>query len=499
MNQPLQPSPQLRLFDLSGRRVLVAGLGESGLSMARWAAYKGAHVTVADTRAEPPGLVALRAEVPEVSCVTGPLAASLLDETDLVAWSPGLSTETGDSATFHAEAVSRGLPVAGEIELFAQALAALREDGYAPRLVAITGTNGKTTTTALLAHLCRQAGQSVAAAGNISPAALDALREALLAQALPAVWVLELSSFQLALTHSLRADAAAILNVTQDHLDWHRSFDSYVAAKQRLYAPGTIAVFNRGDAATRPPVGTAAHSFGLDAPPTAGDFGIVVEGGLNWLAEAVAGEEPPGGRRRKEVAPPRITRIMPADALRVHGSHNHLNALAALTLARAAGLPVSRMLHGLRGFTGEPHRCASVALIADVEYFDDSKGTNVGATVAALEGLGRRIVLIAGGDGKRQDFAPLAGPVRRHARAVVLIGRDAGRLREALADTGVPLHDRADLPSAVRAAAALAQPGDAVLLSPACASLDMFRNYGHRAEVFAAAVRDLAGDAGLPC
>jgi UDP-N-acetylmuramoylalanine--D-glutamate ligase len=507
MTETLHPTPQLALFDLAGRQVLVVGLGESGLAMARWCAYKGARVRVADTRATPPGLDALRADVPGVEFVGGALADILFEGVDLLAWSPGLSIEIGDSAAFHARALARGLPVFGEIELFAQALASLREQDYCPKLLAITGTNGKTTTTALTAFLCERAGRRDRAAGNISPAALDALREAIETDDLPEIWVLELSSFQLALAQSLRPDAAAILNVTQDHLDWHASMDSYVAAKQRIYAPGTAIVFNRQDPATRPArtgpaVGAATPavaSFGLDAPSAPGELGVLADGGLAWLAEAVASDDLPVGRKRKEAPAVLVKRLMPADALRIRGGHNQANALAALALARHVGVPFARMLHALREYAGEPHRCELVAVIRDVEYYDDSKGTNVGATVAALDGLGKRCLLIAGGEGKGQDFGPLARPVREHARAVFLIGRDGPRLREALAGTGVPLVDCPTLEDAVHAAAAQAVLGDAVLLSPACASFDMFRNYGHRAEVFVAAVRELAEEAGTAC
>ncbi len=498
MTATLVLTPQLQLFDLANRQVLVLGLGESGLAMARWAAYKGARVRVADTRSAPPGLDALMRDVPGVQFVPGALDEALLDGVDVVAWSPGLSVEIGPSAAFHAAAVARGIPVVGEIELFAQALAALRESGYAPKLLAITGTNGKTTTARLAGHLCAAAGRSTVVAGNISPAALDALREAMLAGTLPDVWVLELSSFQLALTNTLCPDAATILNVTQDHLDWHASMDSYALAKQRIYAHQTLAVWNRDDAATAPRrAGQPRVGFGLDEPTAIGDFGVVSDG-MAWLAEGVVTDD---GivRRKKDPLPCAPKRLMPADALPIRGTHNHANVLAALALARAIGVPMNKMLHALRSFAGEPHRCELVMRIGDVEYYDDSKGTNVGATVAALRGLGKRVVLIAGGEGKGQDFSPLAEPVRRHAAAVVLIGRDAPIIRAAIADAGVPVVDAADLPAAVRAAAARAQAGDAVLLSPACASFDMFRNYAHRAEVFVDTVKRLAEDAGIPC
>jgi UDP-N-acetylmuramoylalanine--D-glutamate ligase len=311
-----------------------------------------------------------------------------------------------------------------------------------------------------------------------------------------------LSSFQLALSDSFAADAATILNLSEDHLDWHASMAAYTAAKHRIYACGTVAVLNRGDPATG--IGRAPRvTFGLDAPSGAGDFGLVGGGGgyggaLTWLAQAVPVDDgASAARRRREPAQVAIRRLMPADALRIRGAHNQLNALAALALCAAIGVPMARMLHALRDYAGEPHRCQLIAVIDDVEYYDDSKGTNVGATIAALEGLDRRCRLIAGGDGKGQDFSVLAPAVARHASGVWLIGRDAPALRAALAGTGVPLTDCADLPSAVRAAAQGARAGEAVLLSPACASLDMFRNYAQRAEVFCAAVQELGAARGI--
>ncbi|MFZ4759405.1 MAG: Mur ligase family protein, partial [Burkholderiaceae bacterium] len=452
-------------------------------------------------------------------------------------------------APLHAAAIAAGVPVHGELEFFARELAALRAAGHASKVVAITGTNGKTTTTRLVGHLCRQAGLRVAVAGNISPAALESLRTALEHDDLPQIWVLELASYQLVLADSFVPDCATVLNITQDHLDWHGSFAAYVAAKQRIYAPGTVCVFNRDDPLTRPgaslpqdpppqapaddgpdaQAGTKAErlaarraaaraakaeaeskaaieaarvsvSFGLDAPIEAPGFGIVRDGGLAWLAESVADEDAPAGtRRRRERVEVRVNRLMPADALRIRGAHNHANALAALALARAAGVPMAAMLHALRGFEGEPHRCELVSMVRGVEWYDDSKGTNVGATVAALTGLGKVSVLIAGGDGKGQDFSPLAPAVAAHAAAVLLIGRDAPALRAALEGTGVPLVDCPTLPEAVAEAARQVQPGQAVLLSPACASFDMFRNYGHRAQVFVDAVRAIAEEDGQPC
>ncbi len=511
-----------------GRSVLVVGLGESGLAMARWASLCGAQVTVVDSREAPPQLATLQSACPEARFIGGTLAPALLEGVTLAAWSQGLSPTLGAAAPLHEAARAAGIPVWGELEFFAREIARLSAAGNLAKVIAITGTNGKTTTTQLVGHLCRQAGRTVAVAGNISPAALDALREAIEARELPQVWVLELASYQLALADSFVPDCATVLNLTQDHLDWHPDMADYLAAKQRIYTAGSLWVFNRDDpltvpgatlqapvlvpkpAMTKAAVAAAARaaaaapvqpsvSFGLDAPRLAGDLGLVHEGGLVWLAEAVADDAPPLRRRRDADLPVRVRRLMPADALRIRGAHNQANALAAIALARAAGIPMAAMLHGLRSYAGEPHRCEPVLMHKDIEWFDDSKGTNVGASVAALAGIGKPCVLIAGGDGKGQDFAPLADAVSHHAAAVLLIGRDAPLIRQALADTGVLIEDCASLEQAVERAGALAQRGQAVLLSPACASFDMFRNYGHRAQVFVDAVHRLAQAEGQPC
>ncbi|KQP37858.1 UDP-N-acetylmuramoyl-L-alanine--D-glutamate ligase [Pseudorhodoferax sp. Leaf274] len=412
------------------------------------------------------------------------------------------------------------------------------ETGYRPAVLAITGTNGKTTVTSLTGQLVERAGKSVAVAGNIGPTLLDTLAARLAADDLPQVWVLELSSFQLDASSQFEPTAATVLNLTQDHLDWHGSMAAYVQAKARIFGAHTLMLLNRDDALVmdllqnaqppgpgsarsvsrgeqgglgRPgaalraakgskakPVPRDYQSFGAELPQRPGDWGLEVVNGMAWLVRA---RESDGLKRRRSEAPEELTlqRLMPADALRIRGRHNATNALAALALANAAGCALAPMLYGLREYRGEPHRVEPIAIVEDVEYFDDSKGTNVGATVAALNGLGaeRRVVLILGGEGKGQDFAPLAAPVAAFARAVVLIGRDAPLIRAALADAGVALHDAGAMDEAVRLAAGRAQPGDAVLMSPACASFDMFRNYEHRAEVFRAAVGVLADAAGV--
>ncbi|MGK5075813.1 UDP-N-acetylmuramoyl-L-alanine--D-glutamate ligase [Janthinobacterium sp. ZB1P44] len=506
------------------KTALVLGLGESGLAMALWLARGGASVRVADTRETPERLAALQAAVPQAQFIAGAFTADLLDGVDFVAVSPGLAP--GRELAGIAPAVQeKNIPVWGEIELFAQALAALKaERGYAPKVIAITGTNGKTTVTSLVGLLCERAGLATRVAGNISPAALDVLREVLdaepapqpveaeadvaepVASTLPQAWILELSSFQLHTTFSLQADAATVLNLSQDHLDWHGDMAAYAADKGRIFGEQTVRILNRDDALVMHMADPLAETvtFGTGEPAEVDSFGLVNERGIFWLAQAVPSEEVIEKKRRKndpapEPVPTMAKKLMPADALKIRGQHNAANALAALALCRAIGLPFAPLLHGLREYQGEPHRVELITAVGEVEYYDDSKGTNVGATVAALSGLGKafggaeqRLVLIAGGDGKGQDFSPLAEPVSRYVRAVVLIGRDAPALRAALEPAGVDIVDCATLPEAVKRASGLALAGDAVLLSPACASLDMFKNYAHRAQVFVDAVRDIA-------
>jgi UDP-N-acetylmuramoylalanine--D-glutamate ligase len=399
--------------------------------------------------------------------------------------------------------------VGGELSLFAHALTSLAQSqNYRPAVLAVTGTNGKTTVTALTGELARAAGKTVAVAGNIGPTLLDTLAQALADAALPQVWVLELSSFQLSASEGFEPTAATVLNISQDHLDWHPDLAHYAAAKARIFGPNTLMVLNRDDAAVMAmlpaPVRTKqrlverAHiTFGLTQAQRPGDYGLDDAGGMVWLVRAQDADETLKRQRNGdfvEVPELHIQRLLPMEALRIRGRHNASNAQAALALASAAGCALGPMLFGLREYRGEPHRVQHVGTLNGVEFFDDSKGTNVGATVAALHGLGteRRLVLILGGEGKGQDFQPLAAPVRQYARAVVLIGRDAPLIRQALADTGVALLDADSMERAVALANAQAHAGEAVLMSPACASFDMFRDYAHRAQVFCDAVAALA-------
>jgi len=508
---------------LKDQHVLILGLGLSGLAMARWCARSGARVTVADTRAEPPQIAALKHELPLARFIGGPFDASLLQEPDLraVFKSPGLSPL--EVAVVADAAQARGITVAGELSLFSQALGELRASrGYQPSVLAVTGTNGKTTVTALTAQLVQRAGKTAVMAGNVGPTLLDTLTARLDADDLPEVWVLELSSFQLDGETSFEPSAAALLNITQDHLDWHGSMQHYSRAKANIFGQRALLVLNREDPAVmgllsaaqamasvgakraaavriklqRPQERTYV-TFGADRPTRAGDFGMEEVNGMVWLVRALDTDET--GRKRKGAEPElHMQRLMPAGALRIRGRHNAVNALAALALSLAAGCALGPVLFGLREYRGEPHRLESVGTVNDVEYFDDSKGTNVGATVAALSGLGleRRVVVILGGEGKGQDFSPLAPPVSRYARAVLLIGRAAPQLRAVLEATGVTLREAPSMAQAVAQASELAQAGDAVLLSPACASFDMFDNYEHRARVFVAAVAEIANACG---
>ncbi|MFZ9136824.1 MAG: UDP-N-acetylmuramoyl-L-alanine--D-glutamate ligase [Hylemonella sp.] len=509
---------------LRGLEVLVLGLGASGLAMARWCARQGARVTVADTRASPPQLPSLRQDLPDVKFIGAPFSPDLLrgdqggpaggGEIRAVFKSPGLSPLACQPVWQSAQ--QQGLWLGGELDLFVQALRELQaERSYSPKVLAVSGTNGKTTTTALAAALIGHAGKSVCAAGNIGPSLLDALMRCLDEQALPEVWVLELSSFQLEGVQGFEPLAATVLNLSQDHLDWHGDMQAYAAAKARIFGAQGLMILNRDDPAVmamRNASGAPAAparsrplklkerdyvSFGGDMPQRPGDYGLEITQGLAWLVRAQPAD--PALRRRRHEEPELfIQRLIPAGALRIRGRHNATNALAALALAQAAGCSLAPLLFGLREYRGEPHRVEPLGVIQQVEYFDDSKGTNVGATVAALNGLGaeRKVVVILGGDGKGQDFSPLASPVAQHARAVVLIGRDAPVIRAALAHSGVRLLAADSLPEAVNVASGCAHAGDAVLLSPACASFDMFDNYEHRAQVFVAAVQALALQAG---
>lgn len=448
----------------AGQNVVVLGLGVTGLSLARWLAHEGAKVSVADTRAAPPNAEALRASLPHVALKTGAFDDALFAHADLIAISPGVPRELPAIQ----RSLARGVPITGDVELFAQAL-----PGDA-RVIAITGSNGKTTVTALVGELCRAGGLNTLVAGNIGTPVLDALTEIETSGVWPEAIVLELSSFQLETVASLRPKAATVLNVSEDHLDRYASMDDYAAAKARIFAGNGVQVLNRDDARVTAmfKAGRTHYTFGLAAPENSREWGLRERDGKSWLAR---GNE----------------NLVATDALALLGRHNAFNALAALALVEPLALPQVPVLAALQAFRGLPHRMEPIAEYKGVAYIDDSKGTNVGATIAALEGLGRPVVLIAGGDGKGQNFSPLRSVIEARCRAVVLIGRDAIRIDRVLAGMNLPRAHAASLPNAVHIARDLAQPGDAVLLSPACASFDMFRDYLQRSEVFATAVRGL--------
>ena len=438
--------------------------------MAKWLAGRGARVSVADSRESAPGLAELRAALPDAQVHLGSWRDTSFAGIDLLAISPGISRATPQVQ----RALATGVDVVGDVELFARTL---RSPGAAKnaRVLAITGTNGKSTVTALAGAMCRAAGLDAEVAGNISPAVLDALAGRESCGKAAAAWVLELSSFQLESTASLAPDAATMLNLSEDHLDRHGSMADYAAAKARIFAGQGVQVLNRDDPASlamaRP--GRSSITFGLDAPRRAEDYGVIANAGAAWLA---LGDQP----------------LIAAAELPIAGRHNAANALAALALCRAIDLPLAPLLSALRDFRGLPHRVEFIAERRGVRFYDDSKGTNVGSTVAALSGLtgaAARVVLIAGGEGKGQDFTPLRDAVAQAARAVVLIGRDAQLIRAAVETAGVPVLLASSMEEAVVVAAHAAHRGDAVLLSPACASFDMYRNYAHRGEVFQSAVR----------
>jgi UDP-N-acetylmuramoylalanine--D-glutamate ligase len=475
-------------MDLRGKTVLVLGIGQTGLSMAKWLARCGAMVRAADTRQAPPCLEELRQSLPGARIHEGGFDAEAFAGADIVAISPGVPL----AEPLVRQAAASGVPVVGDMELFA--LAMRQENVARGKIIGITGSNGKTTVTAMVGAMIRKAGQDVEVAGNIGPPVLDALMRRQDAGLLPQVWILEISSFQLETTQSLRLDVAAVLNVTEDHFDRYAGMEDYAAAKARIFllgypnrldSPdslsdrgGSIHVLNRDDPLVRPMAlsGRKQVTFGRGMPAEDSDYGLLPEGEDAWLMQ---------GKKR----------LIRASELAVTGLHNATNALAALALCRAIALPLEPLLQALREFRGLPHRMEKVAVMDSVTFYDDSKGTNVGATVAALNGLSGPVVLIAGGDGKGQDFSPLAEPVARHARAVVLIGRDAGNMAAALECCGVPLYFASSMEEAVQQGFGLSKQGDAVLLSPACASLDMFRNYVHRSAVFVAAVQALSKEA----
>lgn len=443
------------------QRVLVLGLGETGLSALRWLRKQGAEVSIADSRLHPPGVDDIVKTYPDIKVHTGPFVLDVLMDCDFIVSSPGVPlAEPALQA-----AILQGKRVIGDIELFA-----LHRPASA-RVIAITGSNGKTTVTTLVGEICKRAGLNTVVAGNIGLPVLDMLDDKA-----PDVYVLELSSFQLETTYSLKVDVATVLNISEDHMDRYDSIAAYAAAKARIYDHATLAVVNRDDPASLGLTTTEAVSFGLNEAQNYSDFGLIEADGA-WLSS---------GKRK----------LIPVSDLKIQGQHNVANALAAVALSTNIGIEKSAIIQTLRQFKGLPHRVEWVANINEVDYYDDSKGTNVGATCAAIKGMTKagkpqKVVLLAGGDGKGQDFTPLLEAVQANARAIVLFGRDAPLIESVLLASELPIYDAIDLREAVAIAHKIASKGDAVLLSPACASFDMFKNYVHRAEVFIEAVRKL--------
>ncbi len=459
-------------MNLQGKAVLVLGMGETGLSMVKWLVRQGAKVRAADSRQEPPTWKEMMEKFSEVQVCMGKFEAEILDGIEMIAISPGVPVT--DPCV--QQAIRQGIPVIGDLVLFSWALA--QANLSKPKILAVTGSNGKTTVTSMVGAMLKKCGWNVAVAGNIGPAVLNALMEQMDTGNWPQAWVLETSSFQLETTHNLNADVATVLNLSEDHLDRYTCMQDYATAKAKIFQheQGNVCkqILNRNDSRINEMALADGEqiTFGWDTPPTRVDFGILHEGDDRWLME--------GDKR-----------LMKTSELVVNGLHNAVNALAALAMCRALDIAMDPLLSALREFRGLPHRMEKVAAFNGVTFFDDSKSTNVGATIAALNGMKQNVILIAGGDGKGQDFSHLRQAVTENARAVVLIGRDAGIIGNELKDCGIPLHFATTMEEAMQKSFLLAQMGDVVLLSPACASFDMFRNYIHRAEVFVAAVKDI--------
>jgi UDP-N-acetylmuramoylalanine--D-glutamate ligase len=453
------------LMRFDQRHIIVVGLGDTGLASARWLTAHGARVTVVDSRDNPPNIDSIKQALPGVALRLGAFNDQTFADSDLLVVSPGMPVSTPEIAEFEAY----GGEVVGDVELFARAIA-----GSGAKVIAITGSNGKSTVTSLVGHLTTTAGLDTVVAGNIGLPVLAALLEREQAGKQPDVWVLELSSFQLETTWSLQPDAATVLNISEDHLDRYNDLLDYAHAKSAVFNGNGVQVLNRDDALCRAMsrAGRRVAWFALNQPA---EYGLLEADGSHWLAI--------GG-----------SKVFDTARMSLQGLHNAANALAALALTEAIGLPRAALLDGLASFQGLPHRVELVDEVNGVAFIDDSKGTNVGATEAALNGMTRPVVLIAGGDGKGQDFAPLKAAIERIGRAVLLIGRDGPAIRAALQGVELPLLDCSTLEQATREAAKLAQPGDVVLLSPACASLDMFKNYAHRAQVFIDTVAEIKAE-----
>jgi len=500
---------ELTPISLPGKRYLVLGLGLTGQAVARWLVAQQCALVLVDTRTDL-DLDALRTELAQADVqwhFGQPLSGELLQAVDAVVISPGLSPHQEPISAFIECANQLEVPVIGDVELFAQALSHLSDThDYHPAVLAITGTNGKTTVTALTRHLLAAAGIEAVAAGNIGPPVLDALQQMLhQPQAQwPKAWVLELSSFQLHFTESLAPTAAVVLNLSQDHLDWHQSFQEYRADKARIYERAQLCIVNRDDPNTQDMVAaldaSSVRTFGTSVPLLTHDVGLQSSQDMRWLVSVEPTdfeEQPKPSRRRKPQEPVprepgRLVRLMPADALPMIGTHNTLNVLAAALLARASGCQWAPILNAATAYRGEPHRMQFVRTVRGIDFFNDSKGTNVGATIAAVTGLDRPIVLLLGGQAKGQDFSALAQTLAHKVKRVVLFGQDASVIEQALLVGNVTCELAPDMAQAVQRAFDHACSGDVILLSPACASFDMFTGYAQRGQVFTEEVAQLA-------
>ena len=454
-------------IQLKDKKVLVLGLGDTGLSALHWLKVQGSILSVADSRENPPGLDSVITHMPDVNVHTGPFNEATLLNTELIVISPGVSLQEPAVQA----AIKQGIQVVGDVELFAQYRT------LNAKVIAITGSNGKTTVTTLVGEICKAAGLKTIVAGNIGLPVLEALL-----MDIPEVYVLELSSFQLESTHSLNVDAATVLNICEDHMDRYADIQDYINAKARIFAHAKVAILNRDDESSLGMQASKVVTFGLNEVPkhVAGshaNFGLINANNEQYLAHGTDA-------------------LIKSNQLNIKGAHNLANALAAAALCSEIGIDHKSIAAGLSNFKGLPHRVEWIANFDDIDFYDDSKGTNVGATCAAIIGMTKnnapqKVVLIAGGDGKGQDFTPLLSAVNANARAIVLIGRDAHLIETILASTVLPIYKAQDLPEAVAIAHKVAHMNDAVLLSPACASFDMFKNYVHRAEVFDTAVKNL--------
>tara|TARA_Y100001936_G_scaffold209202_2_gene215200 strand:+ start:14499 stop:15914 length:1416 start_codon:yes stop_codon:yes gene_type:complete len=459
-------------MNLYGKTVLVLGMGETGLSMVKWLSRIGLNIRVADSRTEPPNLSILKEIIPMDQIFTGSFSDAIFKGIDLIAISPGIS----QTIPLIHQAIKCGIPVVGDIELFS--LVINKCNVIKPKVLAITGSNGKTTVSSMVDAMLREAGWDIEVAGNIGPAVLNKFMQRIDSGKPPQAWVLEISSFQLEATKNFNPDVATVLNLSEDHLDRYSNMDDYVATKAKIFSAkidngSMVQILNRDDPIVNS-MGIAGRkqiTFGMGFPVNRNDFGLLVDDDT-WIVQG-------------------SNRLIKVSELGVNGPHNIANALAALALCHAVGVDYGPMLKALREFSGLPHRMEKVVMLGGITFYNDSKATNVGATIAAINSITQKKILIIGGDGKQQDFSPLKESVSHGVQAVVLIGIDAGRIADAINGCGIPLHSAITLEDAVEKSFSLAKVGDVVLMSPACASTDMFRDYIHRAEVYIEAIKDL--------